>query len=287
MRNIIGIGDNVCDKYLHQKQMYPGGQALNVAVYCKRAGHRAAYLGVFGDDPVALHVQKTLEELLVDTTRCRREKGENGYAVVDLVDGDRVFVTSNKGGVSRTNPIQLTDADLQYISGFELVHTSNNSYIDPQLPKLAAVPPLLSYDFSGSWADRERARAVCPFLDFAFLSCSELAETEIKELLRRLHGWGAGIVAATRGEKGAMLFDGAKYYTQTPKLVQPVDTLGAGDSFAAGFLMSYAGQWLNSRPAPGSAEMAEMIGDALESAAALSAETCMVHGAFGCGAPIA
>ena len=24
---VIGIGDNVCDKYLHQQTMYPGGQA--------------------------------------------------------------------------------------------------------------------------------------------------------------------------------------------------------------------------------------------------------------------
>ena len=30
---VIGIGDNVCDKYIHLNMMFPGGQALNFAVY--------------------------------------------------------------------------------------------------------------------------------------------------------------------------------------------------------------------------------------------------------------
>ena len=30
---MIGIGDNVCDKYRTLGTMFPGGQALNVSVY--------------------------------------------------------------------------------------------------------------------------------------------------------------------------------------------------------------------------------------------------------------
>lgn len=35
---LIGIGDNVCDVYLHLAEMFPGGQALNVAVFAKMQG---------------------------------------------------------------------------------------------------------------------------------------------------------------------------------------------------------------------------------------------------------
>ncbi len=35
---VIGIGDNVCDKYEHLKTMFPGGQALNFAAYAKMLG---------------------------------------------------------------------------------------------------------------------------------------------------------------------------------------------------------------------------------------------------------
>lgn len=40
---VIGIGDNVCDKYIHLKTMFPGGQALNFAAYAGVLGADAAY----------------------------------------------------------------------------------------------------------------------------------------------------------------------------------------------------------------------------------------------------
>ena len=40
---VIGIGDNVCDKYIHLKTMFPGGQALNFAAYARMLGADAAY----------------------------------------------------------------------------------------------------------------------------------------------------------------------------------------------------------------------------------------------------
>ena len=47
---VIGIGDNVCDKYEHLSMMFPGGQALNFSVYAKMLGAESSYMGVFGDD---------------------------------------------------------------------------------------------------------------------------------------------------------------------------------------------------------------------------------------------
>ena len=42
---VIGIGDNVnvCDKYIHLKTMFPGGQTLNFAAYAGVLGADAAY----------------------------------------------------------------------------------------------------------------------------------------------------------------------------------------------------------------------------------------------------
>lgn len=50
---VIGLGDNVVDKYEHIRTMYPGGNALNFAVYAKRLGVDAAFLGAFGTDQEA------------------------------------------------------------------------------------------------------------------------------------------------------------------------------------------------------------------------------------------
>ena len=115
MLSFLGIGDNVCDKYRNRKMMYPGGQALNVAVYAHQLGAKAAYMGVFGDDAVAAHVIHTLDELDIDRSRCRQYPGENGYAVVDFENGDRYFVMSNKGGIVNTHPLVLTADDILYM----------------------------------------------------------------------------------------------------------------------------------------------------------------------------
>ena len=144
MVKVLGLGDNVCDVYLHTGTMYPGGQAVNFAVYAGQLGAQADFMGVFGGDAVARHVQSTLDEKGVGRSHCRSYPGENGFARVTLVEGDRVFMGSNRGGVLQEHPIYLEQADLDYIAGFDLVHTTNNGFVDSLLPQLSQLPPIVS-----------------------------------------------------------------------------------------------------------------------------------------------
>lgn len=148
MIKVLGLGDNVVDKYMHIKTMYPGGNALNIAVLAKLSGIEAGYFGVFGDDEAAKHVYKTTADMGIDVSHCRFYHGENGYAEVRLDDGDRVFIGSNQGGVSKEHPIDLlTDMDLDYIAGYDVCHTSIFSYVEAALPsirKLQDLYPLIS-----------------------------------------------------------------------------------------------------------------------------------------------
>ena len=76
-------------------------------------------MGVFGDDEAAKHVYKTVSDMGIDVSHCRFYHGENGYAEVRLDDGDRVFIGSNHGGVSKEHPIDfLTDIELDYIAEY-------------------------------------------------------------------------------------------------------------------------------------------------------------------------
>ena len=110
----LELGTNVCDKYEHLRLMFPGGQAANFAVYAGMLGAESAIWECSADE-VAEHVIATLDELQVEHSRCRQYEGENGYARVTLVDGDRVFLGSNKGGVLKENPLNLDVEDLEYI----------------------------------------------------------------------------------------------------------------------------------------------------------------------------
>ena len=56
---VLGFGDNVVDKYEHLKVMYPGGNAVNFAVYAKKFGaERSAYMGIFGRQSMSLDLWK-------------------------------------------------------------------------------------------------------------------------------------------------------------------------------------------------------------------------------------
>ncbi|MBC8588236.1 fructoselysine 6-kinase [Paratissierella segnis] len=287
MISVIGIGDNVCDKYIHLNKMYPGGQALNFAVFSKMLGINSAYMGVFGNDKVGEHIITTLDKIGVDISHCRHFEGENGYAVVDLVQGERVFVKSNKGGVLRLNPLEFSTEDLEYLKNFQVIHTSNNSYIDSQLETLASLGSTLSYDFSTSWRDDQRTKDICKHVNFAFMSCPNLNEEEIKNQLFIAHNFGTEIVVATRGNEGAIIYDGNMFFESKPKKVNAIDTLGAGDSFATTFLTSFIldiGKDLGKEMDKNKYEGLVYI--CLDKANKIASQTCMVFGAFGHGTNI-
>ena len=274
---VIGIGDNVVDDYVQIRTMFPGGNALNFSVYATMLGCDAAYLGVFGSDNSAKHVQRTLAEKGVDTSHCRSAEGPNGRAILTIEDGERVFISSNEGGVSKSVPMDFIFDHLDYLQSFSIVHTSAYSYMDPYLSKLRQLPPLVSYDFSDDF-DSEHALSLCQYIDIGCFSCAEWTEEAAMELLEKAVNSGCTIAVATRGPHEIILFDGRSWFRQAPKTVIPTDTLGAGDAFISGFLISYVKGKANTSVRPTS-----LIEDSLEKAASFAAEICQVRGAFGHG----
>jgi fructoselysine 6-kinase len=274
---VIGIGDNVVDDYAHIRTMYPGGNALNFSVYAKMLGCESAYLGVFGNDAAAEHVQQSLALAGVDTSHCRAADGPNGRAILTIEDGERVFISSNKGGVSKSVPMEFIFDDLDYLQGYSIMHTSAYSYLDDHLARMHSLDPLLSYDFSDDF-DAEHALALCQYIDIGFFSCGEWSEEATMDLLRKAVSGGCTLAVATRGSREAILFDGQSWFRQAPRPVTPTDTLGAGDAFISGFLVTYTGG-----KAVAGGQPAGLLDISLDKAASFAAEICQVHGAFGHG----
>jgi fructoselysine 6-kinase len=272
---VIGIGDNVVDDYIHIRTMFPGGNALNFSVYASMLGCESAYLGVFGSDIAAEHVQQTLAETGVDTSHCRCADGPNGRAILTIEDGERIFISSNEGGVSKSTPMEFIFDDLRYLQTFSIMHTSAYSYLDDHLARLKSLGPLISYDFSDDF-DVEYALPFCRFVDIGFFSCADWTEEATMDLLEKAVSRGCTLAVATRGPHEAILFDGQSWFRQAPHTVTPTDTLGAGDAFISGFLVSYVGG--NAEPG---VRRTSVIESSLEKAASFAAEICQMQGAFG------
>lgn len=284
--SIVAVGDNVADKYISRGLMYPGGQCVNTCVYAKMCGADTAYLGKFGTDRVAAHNKAVLDELGIDYSRSRTFEGENGYARVTLQDGDRVFLGSNKGGVSKEHPWDFDADDLAYISKFSLIYTNLNSYIEDDLPLLASIDVPIAYDFSTRWTDEYLDR-VCPHIQYATLSCAHLTDEERKREMEKVASLGVRVVLGTVGEHGShLLYDGHWLSAAAVLAGEVRDTMGAGDSFFASFLTEF----MRTAPEEGVFAEADLVLErlrgAMDYAAAFAAKSCAMEGAFGYGVPI-
>lgn len=271
---VIGLGDCVVDKYIYLNKMFPGGNALNFSVYAKKLGFESSYMGILGTGEIADHIIKTLKKFNVDISRCKYREGETGYAKVDLIDGDRKFVGSSKGVLFEDDFI-LNKSDLDYLNGFDLIHSSCFSNLESQLDKLNRLNVPISFDFS-SRIKSNYLKRVCPKIDYAFLSASNLSIGETKELLTNIVDLGCKFALATRGEEGAYLYLDGKFYHQEADKVEPKDTLGAGDSFITSFLVDYISKGMTQ----------EVVEKSLKKAAKFAAKTCLNYGAFGEGKEI-
>ena len=274
---VLGFGDNVVDKYEHIKTMYPGGNCVNFAVYAKYFGaERSAYMGYFGNDKEAEHVIETLKDLEIEMIKCKQLEGENGCARATLIDGDRVFLGSNEGGIRGETPFILDQFDMEYIRQFDLVHSGNYCFMEKELPKIKAAGVPISFDFSDDSDDAYYAQ-IAPLVDYAFCSFDG-TEEDCHEHLKKIVAYGPKLACASRGADGCIMYDGTKFYVQAAVPIDVVvDTMGAGDSLITSFMVGYMdcvkrglhGTWA--------------IQDSLRNAAEFASRICGINGAFGYG----
>lgn len=276
---VLGFGDNVVDIYEHSHIMYPGGNCVNLCAYSKIMDvERAAYMGYFGSDDIAEFVIGVLNELEIETVKCKQLVGENGWSKCSLIDGDRIFGDYNQGGVRGKTPYILDRFDLEYMKQFDYVHSGNYCYTESQLGIMKENGIKLSFDFSDD-STKEYYEKYAPYVTYAFCSFDG-DEEDAKEHLKFIHSLGPEIASLTRGSKGCIMYDGEQFYVQPAKKIDTVvDTMGAGDSFLTSFMNCFVDQEKKGVDRP------EAIRTALAVAAEFAAYVCGLNGGFGHGKP--
>lgn len=268
---ILGIGINTMDIFRQYGKMYPGGNEYNIAYHVKKLGGESSFMGVFAHDKAGEYLRKPLVEIGVDLSHSCYEEGSSGYAIVDVVDGDRVFVDWNKHGVTDRYPFEITENEINYAAKFDMVCASHYSRLTIEKIKRLGSGSRLCLDLCDNFTQDEIAEQA-PYLKIAFLSASHLSEGESKSLLSEVYKAGCPLAVATLGAKGSMAFDGNHYYRQNGIEVKVVDTMGAGDSFISAFLVSYL-----------SVEKRNDVSAALLAGAKYAAEVVQMHGSTGMG----
>jgi len=220
------------DHYESLGQKFPGGNPVNFAVYLRRVGAEASFIGAVGSDEDGLLVRDALAGKGVDVSHVQVLEGPTPTTTVTMEQGNRVF-TSYEPGVMED--YHLRPRDLDFIARHDLAVTALWGRCEGDLAAIRARGVPVAFDCADLPED-PAALAALPNVDIAFFSDDGTPVEALMEKARAIAAMGPTTVVVMRGSKGSMVFDGQTFYLQEAVDCPVVDTLGAGDSYIAGFL---------------------------------------------------
>lgn len=233
---IITAGDNCIDFYVKTGEMFPGGNPVNVAVYLRRYVEDVSYIGCVGADDAGKKLVSSLESRGVDVSRVRVIKnGKTAVTKVEHREGDRVFLGYNPG---TNKDFCLLDMDLEYIYEGDAFITGFWGNCQNRLAEIKAHSVITAFDFSDKIHD-PLWKETAEYVDYAFFSWPEEYDLRcIKDFMKLCYETGTKTVVVTLGKYGSIAYNGKKYFNCGIIDCPVVDTMGAGDSFIAGFVSS-------------------------------------------------
>lgn len=229
---IAAAGDNCIDWYDEAETGYPGGNAVNVAVYFKRLGGEASYTGAVGPDDHGTILRSALLYKGVDITHLYTLPGQTAVTHVAVKEGDRIFGAYEEGVVGDFD-LQATDID--FLCDHDLVVTGCWGHLEHHLAGLKQRGLQTAYDASTD-PNSPAAYLAAASTDYFFYSAQGPDGPELRKQMANIKARGPRLVIATLGESGSLVFDGTEYHQYGIVPCEAVDSLGAGDSYIAGFL---------------------------------------------------
>lgn len=238
---LAAIGSNCIDLYtnIDGRTAFPGGGPVNMAVYTVRLGGKSAYVGPVGDDEYGMLLRQAAAEKGVDISHLHTEPGKTAVSMVELKNGERVFGEYDEGVLSNYT---LTPEDLDFICTCDVVVCDLWGKVEGRLKDLQARGVKTAFDCATRPEDPASQTAM-PYTDYLFFSAT-LDMPALRAQMQAYHDWGPKLVIAMLGRRGSLCFDGEQFY---PFGIVPckkvVDTMGAGDSYIAGFLFGITQGW--------------------------------------------
>jgi fructokinase len=259
---ILSVGEILWDVIGQNEHL--GGAPLNFAAHTQKLGHEVFPLSAVGDDERGHRAIELIRACGISTEFIRILPGKpTGTAEVELdMDGKPTFriirpVAYDFVDLAASEIHALVELDPQWVYVGTLFHTSSTA-LASTLRLLDALPSARRfYDVNirdQNWnlpaVEQLSSRATVVKLNDWEAECLDATfdvegeRESIESFARRwADRFGVQIVCVTCGERGcSILHDGQM--TQVPGFrVHIVDTVGAGDAFAAGFVHALSQGW--------------------------------------------
>ncbi len=255
VRQVVTEGEDIIENLT----VSPGGSAANSIYALAKLGVKTGFTGIVGDDELGKMLLQDFEAVKVDTSSVYVEAGTKTGSVLCLSDqvGRRALYVSP----GANDQLKQNQVNLDYLNQSKLIHLSSfvgeeqfklqvNTVREKSTSVKVSLAPGMLYASKG-------LDALTPLLErthILFLNRQEIEiltgkghKAGVEECLKR----GCQIVVVTFG-KGlplgpdktitSYIFDGRQEYQiecKAESLKSPLETTGAGDAFAAGFLFGF------------------------------------------------
>ncbi len=237
-----------------------GGDTLNTAVYLARLGVDTSYVTALGDDALSEAMLAAWRAEGIHTEEVLRVPGRvpGLYMIERDARGERSFLYWRDRAPAREFFDRADDATLDRLSRFDWLYLSGISLSLYGETGRARLSDLLAaarrnggrIAFDGNyrprgWSDAGSARRafenMLPLVDLALPTLEDeqalFGDTDAASCFARLRAFGIKEIVIKRGPLGCLIdADDRQLEIPPPKLVQPVDTTAAGDSFNAAYL---------------------------------------------------
>lgn len=245
-----------------------GGSAANATFNATRLGLRATFLGKLGNDQLAKIFRQSFEKAGVDGTRFKSGGVANARCLALVTPDAQRTMRTDLGAAMTLSPEEISAADFKgcrhaHIEGYLVF---NRALAEKVLASAREAGCTTSLDLSSfevvnasrDWLFNQFKKGI----DIVFANEDEIRalfqddQTDYPTLARRLSD--CGVVAAVKvGKEGAWIAREKELHRIEPVSVADViDTNGAGDAWAAGFLFGYLRGW----PLPNCGALASLIG---------------------------
>ncbi|ELY88799.1 carbohydrate kinase family protein [Natrialba taiwanensis] len=222
-----------CEAAIRSQHQSGGGSAGNVATALATLAVDTGLIGSVGDDDNGLLASRELEAAGVTLDGLRVVDGAETAVKYLLVDDDGEVAVLGNDGINEA----VTPADLDR----ERIRTADHVHLTSQRPDTAAAIACtateagltVSFDPGRRLGDRDYTDALAA-ADIVFANDREIAALLEDEYVGS--DFDDRIVAVKYGGDGAEVHTPAGSYVHPGFDVETVDTAGAGDAFAAGFI---------------------------------------------------
>lgn len=226
-----------------EKSLAPGGSACNTMRAIAYLGANAGFIGKIGDDSVGEFYEMEVKKAGVAPYFVRTEGVSGSCTVLISRDGERSMGTF-LGPAATITPEEITEDVLRkydciYIEGYLIV---NEPLVRSAMEKAKRLGLRVALDLSNFNivnAFKGLLEDLIPtYVDILFSNESEaeaftgLKASEAVKVLSRM----VDVSVVTLGKEGALVGSRGVFVSVPAEGGKPVDTTGAGDNFAAGFL---------------------------------------------------